>query len=86
MFRYYKINESMNNYIYTNFIISYLPVENIKIVSRSLMYLMGLKKRERFKKHYLGILVHAGTPCHRYCVCKLMNEDDVNYLFKHYYY
>lgn len=75
----------MNDYIYKNFIAKYIPINDRVIVNKNEMYLIGLKKKNKYKKHYLKILIHCGSPCYRYCICYLMSDDDIEELLKQYY-
>ena len=62
----------MNEYYYNNFIRPYLKINNIHIINKNQLHIIGLK-RENNKIIY-SIAIHLGSPCFRYCVC--------NFLFK----
>lgn len=72
----------MNEYYYKYFILPYLQIKDISILNRNQKYLLGLKKREYYKKIYTQISIHLGSPCFRYCVCKFLLEEDWNNLYK----
>lgn len=65
----------MNNYYYNNFIEPMLeekPVLNKK-------KLKFIKKRKYLN---LQILIHMGSPCHRYCICYYFSFNDIEKAFE----
>ncbi|MBI96565.1 hypothetical protein CL656_05415 [bacterium] len=75
----------MNEYYYKYLINPFLELKDKQVLNRNLRYLIGLKKREKLKKHYIKIKIHSGVPCFRYCICYLMTDSDSDYLYKRYY-
>ena len=75
----------MNEYYYNNFIRPYLKINNIHILNKKQLHILGLKKREKNKKIYTQIVIHLGSPCFRYCVCKFLLKEDWDDLYKNHF-
>ena len=75
----------MNEYYYNNFIRPYLKINNIHIINKNQLHIIGLKKRENNKKLYTQIEIHLGYPCFRYCVCNFLLKEDWDDLYKNHF-
>jgi hypothetical protein len=78
----------MNDVIYNDIIVQWIPYLERPICSRKDFWLFSLKRSIKNKK-YCSLLVdihlHAGTPCnHRYCICKYFTYIDKHEYFKKY--
>ena len=63
----------------------YLKVNNMHILNKNQLHIIGLKKRENNKKLYTQLAIHLGSPCFRYCVCNFLLKDDWNDLYKNHF-
>ncbi len=63
----------MNYKIYKDLIVPFIRDKTRQILIRKESWLIGFKRRTFNKKYFnlfLDILIHLGSPCYRYCVCK----------------
>ena len=65
----------MNDHYY-DIIISYLPLYQRPIVQRKYRHLMGERKKLKYLPFYVNIILHAGSTCFKYCVCRIIDEKE----------
>ena len=64
----------MNYQIYKDLIVPFLRDKTRQILIQKELWLIGYKRRLFNKKYFnlvLELLIHLGSPCYKYCVCKL---------------
>ena len=64
----------MNYEIYRYCIVPFIEDKTRQILVQKELWLFGLQRRIFNKKYFnlfLDILIHLGSPCYKYCVCKL---------------
>ena len=69
-------NHHMNDHYY-KFMVEFIPHEERSILNKNTRYLMGYKKRKKYLSFYMNLCLHSGSTCFRYCVCRVLNEEDV---------
>ena len=65
----------MNDHYY-DMIVSYLPLHEQPIIQRKHRYLLGIKKKMTYLPLYVNIILHSGSTCFRYCVCRVIDETE----------
>lgn len=66
----------MNDHYY-NLISEFIPPEERSILNKNIRYFMGYKKRKKYLPFYMNLCLHSGSTCFRYCVCRVLNEEDL---------
>tara|TARA_B100000925_G_C21675524_1_gene331735 strand:- start:247 stop:468 length:222 start_codon:yes stop_codon:yes gene_type:complete len=66
----------MNDYYYYNLICPFIPIKERAVCSRKDRHLLNLKNnKQRILNAY--IVLHRGSPCYRYCICRYFAKDDI---------
>lgn len=65
----------MNDYYY-KIIRSFIKLKDMKILNKMDMWILCKKKFYKNKFLNIHILIHMGSPCFRYCICKILSKED----------
>ena len=68
----------MNDYIYKELILPWVPKKDRPIVQKKDTWIIGYRKirSSLYRMLYVDVVIHTGSPCYRYCVCKYFPVDD----------
>ena len=71
----------MNDYYY-KMICTYIPNHELCVLNKNTRHILGYKKREKHLHLYMNICLHAGSICFRYCVCKVISDEELIYYYR----
>ena len=68
----------MNDYLYKELIKPWIPTKYRQILRKQDTWLTGYRKIrvKPYKMLSVDIIIHTGSPCYRYCVCKFFGAPD----------
>jgi len=70
----------MNDTLFFQLIVHWIPYKYLPIdVNRQCSEKIGIKRRAQVQRCiylYADIYTHVGSPCGRYCICKLFTVQD----------
>ena len=73
----------MNDYLYKELIIPWIPINDRRVIQKQYTWLIGYLKirTQLYKLLFVDIVIHTGSPCYRYCVCKHFPINERNDYF-----